>query len=35
VTEIVADDEIVLEQEPDDADVSGLVDHDVEGPKEQ
>ena len=29
VTEIVADDEIVLEQEPDDSVVSGLVDHDV------
>jgi len=35
VTEIVADDEIVLEQELDDADLSGLVDHKVEEPKEQ
>ena len=35
VTEIVAEDEIVLEQEPDDSDVSGLVDHDVEDPEEQ
>jgi uncharacterized protein (TIGR02300 family) len=34
-TEIVADDEIVLEQEPDDSDVSGLVDPDVEDPEEQ
>ena len=29
------DDIIVLEQEPDDGDVSGLVDHDVEEPKER
>jgi hypothetical protein len=35
VTEIVADDEIVLEHEPDDSDVSGLVDRDVEDPEEQ
>ena len=35
VTEIVADDEIVLEHEPDDSDVSGLVDPDVEDPEEQ
>jgi uncharacterized protein (TIGR02300 family) len=34
-TEAVPDDDIVLEQEPDDADVSGLVDHDVEEPKER
>jgi uncharacterized protein (TIGR02300 family) len=33
--EAVADDDIVLEHEPDDADVSGLVDHDVEEPKER
>ena len=34
-TEAVPDDDIiVLEQEPDDGDVSGLVDHDVEEPKE-
>jgi uncharacterized protein (TIGR02300 family) len=32
--EPIADDEIVLEQEADDGDVSGLVDHDVEEPKE-
>jgi uncharacterized protein (TIGR02300 family) len=31
----VPDDDIVLEQEPDDADVSGLVDHGVEEPKER
>jgi hypothetical protein len=29
------EDDIVLEQEPDDADVSGLVDLDVEEPKER
>jgi len=29
------EDDIVLEQEPDDGDVSGLVDHDVEEPKER
>ena len=34
-TEIIADDAIVLEQEPDDSDVSGMVDHDVEDPEEQ
>ena len=28
--EAVAEDDIVLEQEPDDGDVSGLIDHDVE-----
>ena len=33
--EAVADDDIVLEHEPDDGDVSGLVDHDVEEPKER
>jgi uncharacterized protein (TIGR02300 family) len=33
-TEPIADDEIVLEHEADDGDVSGLVDHDVEEPKE-
>jgi hypothetical protein len=33
--EVVAEDDMVLEQEPDDADVSGLVDHDVEEPKER
>jgi uncharacterized protein (TIGR02300 family) len=32
--EPIADDEIVLEHEADDGDVSGLVDHDVEEPKE-
>ena len=32
---VVPDDDIVLEQEPDDADVSGLVDHGVEEPKER
>jgi uncharacterized protein (TIGR02300 family) len=32
--EPIADDEIVLEQEADDGDVSGVVDHDVEEPKE-
>ena len=31
----VPEDDIVLEQEPDDADVSGLVDHTVANPKEQ
>jgi len=30
-----ADDDIVLEHEPDDGDVSGLVDHDVEEPKDR
>jgi hypothetical protein len=35
VVEAVAEDDIVLEQEPDDADVSGLVDVDVEEPKER
>lgn len=30
-----ADDDIVLEQEPDDGDVSGLVDRDVEEPKDR
>ena len=34
-TEAVADDDIVLEHEPDDGDVSGLVDHDVEEPKDR
>ena len=34
-TEPVADDDIVLEHEPDDGDVSGLVDHAVEEPKER
>jgi uncharacterized protein (TIGR02300 family) len=29
------EDDIVLEQEPDDGDVSGLIDHDVEEPKER
>jgi uncharacterized protein (TIGR02300 family) len=29
------EDDIVLEQEPDDGDVSGLVDHDVEEPKDR
>ena len=32
-TEPVADDDIVLEQDPDDGDVTGLVDH-AEEPKE-
>jgi hypothetical protein len=32
-TEAVADDDIVLEQDPDDGDVTGLVDH-AEEPKE-
>lgn len=31
----VPEDDIVLEQEPDDGDVSGLVGHDVEQPKER
>src|SRR5262249_9132923 len=35
VTEIVADDEIILEQELDDADLSGFVDQEVGEPKEQ
>ena len=30
-----ADDDIVLEHEPDDGDVTGLVDHDVEEPKDR
>jgi hypothetical protein len=30
----VPDDDLVLEQEPDDADVTDLVDHTVEEPKE-
>jgi hypothetical protein len=30
--EVVADDEIVLEQEADDADISGLIDHEAEEP---
>jgi uncharacterized protein (TIGR02300 family) len=34
-TEPVADDDIVLEHEPDDGDVTGLVDHAVEEPKER
>ena len=33
--EVVADDEIVLEHEADDADVSGLIDHEAEEPNEQ
>jgi uncharacterized protein (TIGR02300 family) len=33
--EVVADDEIVLEQEADDADISGLIDHEAEEPNEQ
>jgi hypothetical protein len=33
--EPVADDDIVLEHEPDDGDVSGLVDGDVEEPRER
>ena len=33
--EAVADDDIVLEHEPDDGDVTGLVDHDVEEPKDR
>jgi len=32
---VLSDDDIVLEQEPDDGDVSGLVDHAVEEPKER
>jgi uncharacterized protein (TIGR02300 family) len=35
VAEADAEDDIVLEQEPDDADVSELVDHDVEEPKDR
>jgi uncharacterized protein (TIGR02300 family) len=34
VTEIDADNDLVLEQEPEDGDVSGLVDHEVDEPKE-
>jgi hypothetical protein len=33
--EVVTEDEIVVDQDPDDADVSGLFDHDAEEPKEQ
>ena len=33
--EVVTEDEIVLEQDPDDAEVSDLFDHDAEEPKEQ
>jgi uncharacterized protein (TIGR02300 family) len=35
VAEADSEDDIVLEQEPDDADVSELVDHDVEEPKDR
>ena len=31
----VAEDDLVLEQEPDDADVTELVDHDIEEPKDR
>jgi hypothetical protein len=33
--EVVTDDDIVLEQEADDADISGLIDHEAEEPNEQ
>lgn len=33
-TAAVPDDDIVLEHEPDDGDVTGLLDHDVEDPKD-
>ena len=33
--EVDTEDEIVVDQDPDDADVSGLFDHDAEEPKEQ
>lgn len=33
--EVVTDDEIVLEQEADDGDISGLIDHGAEEPNEQ
>jgi hypothetical protein len=33
--EVVADDEIVLEQEADDANISGLIDHETKEPNEQ
>jgi len=33
--EVVTDDEIVLEQEADDADISGLIDNEAEEPNEQ
>jgi hypothetical protein len=35
VADAAPEDDIVLEQEPDDADVSGLVDVDIEEPKER
>jgi uncharacterized protein (TIGR02300 family) len=33
--EVITDHEIVLEQEADDADISGLIDHEAEEPNEQ
>jgi hypothetical protein len=35
VADVAPEDDIVLEREPDDADVSGLVDVDIEEPKER